>query len=87
MYGPQVIKDYLAPTRGSHPGTPCKESIENAVLLDDSLFKGRQLKVMPKRVNLPNFKGGGKGRKGKGGRFRGGGRRGGRRGRSFNYYY
>jgi polyadenylate-binding protein 2 len=64
-----------------------KESIENAVLLDDSLFKGRQLKVMPKRVNLPNFKGGGKGRKGKGGRFRGGGRRGGRRGRSFNYYY
>ena len=63
-------------------------SIEHAILLDNSLFKGRQLKVMPKRVNVPNFKGGGKGRKGKGkGGFRGGGRRGGRRGRSFNYYY
>mmetsp|Transcript_22365 Transcript_22365/g.48823 ORF Transcript_22365/g.48823 Transcript_22365/m.48823 type:complete len:196 (+) Transcript_22365:68-655(+) len=43
-------------------------SIQNAVLLSDSLFRGRQLKVTPKRTNIPGFnmpKGKGKG-KGKG---------------------
>merc|ERR1711964_578121 len=38
-------------------------TVENALLLHDSLFRGRQLKVMAKRTNLPGF---GKGKKGKG---------------------
>ena len=44
-----------------------KESVENAVLLDNSIFKGRQLKVTAKRMNVPG-KGGAKGRGGRGGR-------------------
>lgn len=56
-----------------------KESIEHAILLDNSLFKGRQLKVVQKRVNEPGFKKGGKGKgrgkgKGKGGKGRGRGK-------------
>jgi len=43
-----------------------EESVKNAVLLNDSLFRGRQLKVVAKRTNLPGWnKGKGKG-KGKG---------------------
>jgi polyadenylate-binding protein 2 len=30
-------------------------SVANAVLLNDSVFKGRPLKVMPKRTNIPAF--------------------------------
>lgn len=30
-----------------------KESVENALKLDDSQFRGRQLKVLPKRQNVP----------------------------------
>ncbi|XP_046842691.1 polyadenylate-binding protein 2-like [Xenia sp. Carnegie-2017] len=30
-----------------------KESVSNSVALSDSLFKGRQIKVMPKRTNQP----------------------------------
>ncbi|XP_002163300.2 polyadenylate-binding protein 2-B [Hydra vulgaris] len=55
-----------------------KDSVENAVQLSDSLFKGRQIKVTAKRTNVPGisttnrgFRGGqGRGR-GRGG-FRGG---------------
>ena len=56
-------------------------SVPTAVLLDNSIFKGRQLKVTAKRVNVPGHAGGkgrGKGRgrgrgRGRGkGRFRGG---------------
>lgn len=45
-----------------------KESVDNALKLDDSTFKGRQLKVLPKRQNLPPaaFRGG---RGGRGGRY------------------
>ena len=44
-----------------------KEAVENALLLNDSVFKGRELKVAVKRVNLPGKgKGKGKGRGGKG---------------------
>lgn len=57
-------------------------AVENALKLDGSTFKERQLKVTPKRVNDPNYfaqQGYGGGRGGRGG-FRGG--RGGR-GRGF----
>lgn len=46
-----------------------EESVKNAVLLNDGLFRGRQLKVSSKRTNIPGFnKGKGKkgGKKGKG---------------------
>ncbi|KAK1748932.1 polyadenylate-binding protein [Skeletonema marinoi] len=60
-------------------------AVENAIKLDGSTFKERQLKVTPKRVNDPNFyvqqgggyqgRGGGRGFRGRGrGRGRGGGR-------------
>mmetsp|Transcript_3583 Transcript_3583/g.7429 ORF Transcript_3583/g.7429 Transcript_3583/m.7429 type:complete len:195 (+) Transcript_3583:241-825(+) len=58
------------------------EAVENALLLNESLFKGRELKVAVKRVNQPGLRGGkgkGKGRgrgKGKGGYGKGGGWRG-----------
>lgn len=72
-----------------------EQAVENAVKLDGSEFKGRQLKVLPKRVNVAGFnyqqdaagrgRGPGRGvvRGGRGrGSFRGGGRgyRGGYRG-------
>lgn len=43
-----------------------KEAVDNALLLNDSVFKGRELKVAVKRVNEPFMKGKGKGGKGKG---------------------
>mmetsp|Transcript_18199 Transcript_18199/g.26945 ORF Transcript_18199/g.26945 Transcript_18199/m.26945 type:complete len:140 (+) Transcript_18199:385-804(+) len=59
-----------------------EEAVENAIKLDGSTFKERQLKVTHKRVNDPNFyyqqAEGGRGGRGRGG-FRGG--RGGFRGR------
>eukprot|EP00123_Amoebidium_parasiticum_P001630 comp12776_c0_seq1/m.7906 comp12776_c0_seq1/g.7906 ORF comp12776_c0_seq1/g.7906 comp12776_c0_seq1/m.7906 type:complete len:219 (-) comp12776_c0_seq1:82-738(-) len=44
-----------------------KNSVENSLALDESVFKGRQLKVSPKRTNVPGLKarggrGGGRGR-------------------------
>ena len=53
-------------------------SVPGAILLDNSIFKGRQLKVSAKRVNI---KGKGKGK----GRGRGRGRRGRGRGRYRGY--
>jgi polyadenylate-binding protein 2 len=41
-----------------------EESVKNAVLLNDSLFRGRQLKVLAKRTNLPGWNKGMKGKKG-----------------------
>ena len=64
-------------------------AVANALLLDGTALKGRALKVLPKRTNVPGLRvrGGGVG-KGGGGRFGGGGRggrfgggRGGRGGR------
>lgn len=62
------------------------EAVENALLLNESLFKGRELTVAVKRVNQPGMKGGkgkgkGKGRGkgkgyGKGGAWRGRGGKG-----------
>jgi len=46
-----------------------EQSVQNSLLLNGSLFRGRQLKVMQKRTNVPGFLkggGGGKGKKGKG---------------------
>ena len=45
-----------------------EEAVQNAVKLDGSTFKDRQLKVVPKRVNEPGFNP----RGGRGGRFSGG---------------
>lgn len=45
-----------------------KESVENAVALNDSIFRSRQLKVTPKRTNVPGMTFRGRGRGG----FRGG---------------
>merc|ERR1719247_3679586 len=39
-------------------------TVANAQLLNDSLFRGRQLKVVAKRTNIPGY--GKKGKKGKG---------------------
>ncbi len=50
----------------------------NAVLLDGSELRGRNLKVLPKRTNVPGLKVRGRGR---GGPYRGGGRAYGGRGR------
>jgi len=56
-----------------------KDSVDTAMALDDSLFRGRQIKVMPKRTNKPGisstnrpprgrgFRGGGRGYRGRGG--------------------
>ncbi|EDO46407.1 predicted protein [Nematostella vectensis] len=51
-----------------------KDSVDNAVLLSDSLFKGRQIKVVLKRTNRPGVSSTDRGRgRGRGGRgFRGG---------------
>eukprot|EP00931_Biecheleriopsis_adriatica_P116897 TRINITY_DN92480_c0_g1_i1.p1 TRINITY_DN92480_c0_g1~~TRINITY_DN92480_c0_g1_i1.p1 ORF type:complete len:221 (+),score=62.68 TRINITY_DN92480_c0_g1_i1:96-665(+) len=44
-----------------------EQSVQNSLLLHGSLFRGRQLKVIQKRTNIPGFnKGKGKGKKGKG---------------------
>lgn len=51
-------------------------AVENAVKLDGSQFKGREIKVTPKRVNQPGFNAAAETRGGRGGRGRGG--RGGR---------
>jgi len=76
-----------------------KDSVQTAMALDESLFRGRQIKVMPKRTNKPGIsssnrppRGRGGGMRGRGGRGRGGfgggymrRPRGGYRGRS-SYY-
>lgn len=58
-----------------------RESVQNALILNESLFRGRQLKVVEKRTNIPGVTRGGIGR-GRGGMGGGGGRyvRGGWRG-------
>merc|ERR1719193_2894172 len=56
-----------------------KDSVSTAMALDDSLFRGRQIKVMPKRTNKPGIST--TNRPGRGGRISRGGRgRGGRGG-------
>ncbi|TYZ66362.1 hypothetical protein PybrP1_011466 [[Pythium] brassicae (nom. inval.)] len=77
-----------------------RDAVESALLLNDTVFRGRQLKVTPKRQNVRgyNYSRGGGGRGGRGGRGRGrgrgpmrggfrGGRGGGRGGRGFHPYY
>lgn len=34
-------------------------AVENAVILNESMFKGRQLKIVPKRTNIPGIGRGG----------------------------
>lgn len=70
-----------------------KASVDNALKLDETPFKGRQLKVLPKRQNAPAFvrapssRGRGRGRSFRGG-FRGRARGRGRgRGRSYHPTY
>ncbi len=50
-----------------------KDSVDTAMALDDSLFRGRQIKVMPKRTNKPGISSTNRPPRGRGG-FRGGGR-------------
>lgn len=52
-----------------------KDSVDTAMALDDSLFRGRQIKVLPKRTNKPGIstsnrppRGAGRGSFGRGGR-------------------
>jgi len=61
-----------------------KDSVQTAMALDESLFRGRQIKVMPKRTNRPGLSKTDRPPRGsgRGGRFRGGG--GG--GRGFAYF-
>ncbi|KAM7199368.1 hypothetical protein V8F20_005763 [Naviculisporaceae sp. PSN 640] len=69
--------------------------VAQALVLNESVFKGRNIKVVPKRTNIPGmsrgrgrggFRGGGRGYAGRGGGFhRGGGYRGGYRGRGRGY--
>lgn len=47
--------------------------VENAMILNESTFRGRQLKVTPKRTNLPGMGARGRGRGGYRGSYRGGG--------------
>merc|ERR1712107_573684 len=71
-----------------------KDSVDTAMALDDSLFRGRQIKVMPKRTNKPgltttNRPPRGRGARGRGARGRGGFgymRRPRYRGRSSHYF-
>merc|ERR1719159_1697113 len=37
-----------------------EQGVQNSLLLNDSLFRGRQLKVVQKRTNIPGMKGKGK---------------------------
>lgn len=57
-----------------------KDSVQTAMALDDSLFRGRQIKVMPKRTNKPGISSTNRPPRGRGGR---GGRGFGGRGRGF----
>ena len=50
--------------------------MQNALLLDGSELRGRQLKVLPKRTNVPGLKVRGRGHGGFYGSYRGGGWRG-----------
>merc|ERR1719273_103995 len=52
-----------------------KDSVDTAMALDDSLFRGRQIKVMPKRTNKPGISSTNRPPRGRGG-FRGRGYRG-----------
>jgi len=67
------------------------EAIVNAMILNETPFKGRPLKIAPKRTNIAGYSARGRGR-GRGG-FRGRGRRGGyyggrgRRARGYHPYY
>jgi len=59
-----------------------KDSVQTAMALDDSLFRGRQIKVMPKRTNKPGISSTNRPPRGRGGfRARGG------RGRGFGGGY
>merc|ERR1712036_34558 len=48
-----------------------KDSVDTAMALDDSLFRGRQIKVLPKRTNRPGISSTNRPPRGRGG-FRGG---------------
>merc|ERR1711924_558571 len=43
-----------------------EQAVQNSLLLNGSLFRGRQLKVIQKRTSVPGFNAKGKGKKGKG---------------------
>jgi len=51
-----------------------EDSVDTAMALDDSLFRGRQIKVLPKRTNKPGISTSNRPPRGRGSGFRGGGR-------------
>jgi len=51
-----------------------KDSVDTAMALDDSLFRGRQIKVLPKRTNKPGISTSNRPPRGRASGFRGGGR-------------
>merc|ERR1711878_21432 len=53
-----------------------KDSVDTAMALDDSLFRGRQIKVMPKRTNKPGISSSNRPPRGRGFRGRSSGYRG-----------
>lgn len=70
------------PKRFAYGAFTDKDSVQTAMALDDSLFRGRQIKVMPKRTNKPGITSTNRPPRGRGGcRARGG------RGRGFGGGY
>ena len=79
-----LVDKYLGTPKGYAYVEFAEESaVQNAILLNDTMFRGRQIKVIAKRTNLPglNRRGRGRGRgrggmipgfRGRGGRGRGG---------------
>merc|ERR1712021_234059 len=51
-----------------------RDSVDTAMALDDSLFRGRQIKVLPKRTNKPGITTSNRPPRGRGSGFRGAGR-------------
>ena len=57
------------------------DSVNNSILLNDTEFKGRTIKIVQKRTNIAGYRGRGRGYRGRGRGYRGRGRGRGRRGR------
>lgn len=51
----RLIFELLSPQRFAYIEFAEKDSVQTAMALDDSLFKGRIIKVNPKRTNRPGI--------------------------------
>jgi len=84
----------MTPSRYAYVEFTEPSLVAQALVLNESVFKGRNIKVVPKRTNLPGmsrgrgrggFRGGRGGHPGRGGYVPRGGYRGGYRGRGRGY--